>query len=440
MKKVLVLGAGLVTRPHVKYLLDVPGFHVTVASRTVSKAQALIEGYSNGAAVRLDVSDEAKLRGLIAECDLAVSMLPYVHHPLVARFCIELKKQMVTTSYVSDVMQELDGPAREAGVLIMNEIGVDPGIDHMSAMQVIHRVQKNGGEVVSFKSNTGGLPAPEANTNPLGYKFSWSPRGVLLASKNAARWREDGKEINVPGEELFDNYWPMYIEGLGWLECYPNRNSLPYLDIYSIPDAKTIFRGTLRYTGWCQTVRKLVAAGWFSDEAIDLTEMNLGQLTTKLMDTAGTDVRKEALGRLGITENSYAFRNFEWLGLFSDEPLPVTEGSPLDVLVANMLAKMQYDEGERDMLVMQHEFIAEYPDRKEKITSTMIDYGIPHGDTSMSRTVGLPAAIAVRMILQGEIELTGVHRPVMPEVYEPVMAELEELKIGFKETIEPFFS
>jgi len=437
MKKVLVLGAGLVTRPHVEYLLNIPDFHVTVASRTVSKAEALIDDSANGTAVQLDVSDEARLRERIAQCDLAVSMLPYVYHPLVARFCIELKKQMVTTSYVSDAMQKLDGPARKAGVLIMNEIGVDPGIDHMSAMQVIDRVRKNNGQVVSFKSNTGGLPAPEANTNPLGYKFSWSPRGVLLASKNAARWREDGKEVNVPGEELFDNYWPLYIEGLGWLECYPNRDSLPYLDIYSIPNAKTMFRGTLRYTGWCQTVRKLVAAGWLSDEAIDLAGLTLGKLTAKLMGSPGTDVRKEAMNQLDITENTYAFKNLDWLGLFSDEPLPVTKGSPLDVLVANMLAKMQYDEGERDMLVMQHEFIAEYPDRREKITSTMIDYGIPHGDTSMSRTVGLPAAIAVRMILQGEVELTGVHRPVMPEVYEPVMAELKELGIAFTETVEP---
>jgi saccharopine dehydrogenase-like NADP-dependent oxidoreductase len=437
MKKILVLGAGLVTRPHVEYLLDVPDFHVTVASRTVSKAKALIGDRANGVAIQLEVTDKAKLRDLIAQSDLAVSMLPYVHHPLVARYCIELKKHMVTTSYVSEAMQEMDVAAKGAGVLILNEIGVDPGIDHMSAMQVIHRVQNSGGKVVSFKSNTGGLPAPEANTNPLGYKFSWSPRGVLLASKNAARWREDGKEIVIPGEELFDHYWSLPIEGLGDLECYPNRNSLPYLDIYGIPDAKTIFRGTLRYTGWCQTVRKLVDTGWLSEETIDLSGLTLGQLTARLMGTPGQDVRREAMSRLDIAGASHAFKNFEWLGLFSDEPLPVAEGSPLDALVANMLAKMQYDEGERDMLVMQHEFIAAYADRREKITSTMIDYGIPHGDTSMSRTVGLPAAIAVRMILQGQVGPTGVHRPVIPEIYEPVMAELKELDIGFTETVEP---
>ncbi len=437
MKRILILGAGLVTRPHVEYLLNVPDFHVTVASRTVSKAQALIGDHSNGAAVQLDVSDETRLRALIAQTDLAVSMLPYAHHPLVARYCVALKKHMVTTSYVSDAMQEMDGPARKASVLILNEIGVDPGIDHMSAMQVIHRAQKNGGQVISFKSNTGGLPAPEANTNPLGYKFSWSPRGVLLAGKNAARWRENGKEIYVPGDELFDHHWLLPIKGWGELECYPNRNSLPYLDIYTIPDAKTMFRGTLRYPGWCETVRQLVAAGWLNEQVSDLAGLTFGQLTARLLGAPGDNVRRATMTRLGLQEGSHVLENFEWLGLFSDEPLPIVKGSPLDALVARMLAKMQYTAGERDMLVMQHEFIVQYPHRREKITATMIDYGIPHGDTSMSRTVGLPAAIAARMILQGQLTLTGVHRPMMPEIYEPILAELAELGIGFTEKIEP---
>jgi saccharopine dehydrogenase-like NADP-dependent oxidoreductase len=437
MKNVLVLGAGLVTRPHVEYLLNIPEVSVTVASRTLSKAQRLIADHTNGTALQLDVNDVAKLRELIEQSDLAVSMLPYVHHPLVARFCIELKKDMVTTSYVSDAMQELDGPAKKAGVFILNEVGVDPGTDHMSAMQVIDRVRKNGGEVTSFRSYCGGLPAPEANTNPLGYKFSWSPRGVLLAGKNAARWRENGEEIYVPGEELFDHYWPVPIEKLGEFEGYPNRNSLPYAEIYGISRAKTIFRGTLRYTGWCQTLRKLVEAGWLGDETMDLSGLTFKQLTAKLLGLPDGDVRQDAIRRLGMAEDSYAFKNFVWLGLFSNDPLPVNEGSPLDVMVARMLAKMQYAEGERDMLIMQHEFIADYPGRQEQITSTMIDYGIPHSDTSMSKTVGLPAAIAVRMILQGQVKLTGVYRPVTPELYEPILAELKELGIGFTEKVEP---
>jgi len=440
MKKALVLGAGLVTRPHVEYLLQVPDVHVTVASRTLSKAQALIGRHANGTAVQLDVSQEAKLRELVSDSDVAVSMLPYVHHPLVARFCIELGKDMVTTSYVSDAMQGLDGRAKAAGVLILNEIGVDPGTDHMSAMQVIHRIQRNGGVVRSFTSYCGGLPAPDANTNPLGYKFSWSPRGVLLASKNPARWRDKGKEIHVSGEDLFDHHWPVFIEGLGEFEGYPNRDSLPYEDIYGIPQAKTIFRGTLRYPGWCETLRKLVASGWLREKVEDLAGLTFSQLTAKLLHISGDNVQKDAIARLGMTEDSFAFTNFEWLGLLSDDPLPITKGSPLDAIVAHMLAKMQYGEGERDMLVMQHEFIADYPRNQERITSTMIDYGIPHGETSMSRTVGLPAAVAVRMIVQGQVKLTGVHRPVIPELYEPILAELRELGIGFTEKAESLTS
>jgi saccharopine dehydrogenase-like NADP-dependent oxidoreductase len=437
MKRVLILGAGLVTRPHVQYLLNVPDSYITVASRTLTKAQALINDHPNGEALQLDASDESRLHELIAQSDLAVSMLPYVHHPVVARHCIELRKDMVTTSYVSDAMQALDGPARKAGVFILNEVGVDPGTDHMSAMRIIDGVRKNGGEVVSFTSYCGGLPAPEANTNPLGYKFSWSPRGVLLAGKNAARWRENGKEINVPGEELFDHHWPVPIEGLGDFEGYPNRNSLPYADIYGIPRVKTIFRGTLRYPGWCETMRKLVDAGWLAEEVTSLTGLTFKQLTAKLLGAPDDDLHQEAQNRLKMEEGSYALRNFEWLSLFSNDPLPVAEGSPLDVIVARMLAKMQYAEGERDMLLMQHEFIAENADRREKITSTMIDYGIPHGDTSMSRTVGLPAAIAARMILERKTDFTGVHRPVAPELYRPILTELEELGIRFTEKTEP---
>ncbi|NOR81863.1 MAG: saccharopine dehydrogenase, partial [Ardenticatenales bacterium] len=195
MKKILVLGAGLVAGAHSRHLLEQPGFHVTVASRTLSKAQDIIKGYPNGEALQLDVSDEAALEDSIRRTDLAVSMLPYVHHPKVARLCIKHRKHMVTTSYVKEQMAQLDEAAKTAGVMLLNEIGVDPGIDHMLAMEVIHRVQKDGGEITNFTSWCGGLPAPEANTNPFGYKFSWSPKGVLLASKNSGRYLKDGEEV-----------------------------------------------------------------------------------------------------------------------------------------------------------------------------------------------------------------------------------------------------
>jgi len=440
MKKVLVLGAGLVAGAHVRYLLDQPDFHVTVASRTLSKAQDIIRDHPEGEARQLNVADEAALEELIRQADLAVSLLPYVYHPLVARLCVKHRKHMVTTSYVKEPMAQLDGAAKEAGVILLNEIGVDPGIDHMTAMKVIHRVQKGGGEITSFNSYCGGLPAPEASTNPFGYKFSWSPRGVLLASKNSAHYLKDGQEVFVPGEGLFDHYWtvPVEVEGkVTDFEGYPNRDSLPYMETYGITTAKGMFRGTLRNVGWCPTMRKIVDLGLLDEEERDdIAGLTFAQFVAGIIGATSDlkkDLKKGLAAYLKVEEDSLVISNLEWLGLLSDDPLPLQKGAPVDILTARMLEKMQYEEGERDMLILQHEFIAEYPGRKEKITSTMIDFGIPHGDTSMSRTVGLPAAIGVRLILQGKINLTGVHTPVIPEIYELILAELEQLGIHFTE-------
>ena len=437
MNRVLVLGAGLVAGPLVRYLLNVEGFHVTVASRTVMKAQRLIGGAPNGTALSLDVSDESALEVLIAGHDLSISLLPYVYHPLVARLCVKRRKQMVTTSYVKDGMRALDGVAREANVILLNEIGVDPGIDHMSAMQVIHRIQQSGGCVVSFTSNTGGLPAPDANDNPFGYKFSWAPRGVILAGKNHARYLKDGKTVDVPGAELFAHHWTCPIAGFGDLEVYPNRDSIPYIEAYGIPTVRDMFRGTLRYPGWCDTLKAIVDLGLLDEtERDDLHGLTFAQLTARLVGSDGTDLKTDLSNFLGVAVDAKPVTDLEWLGFFSDGSLPEGANTYLDVVASRMLSQMKYGPGERDMLVMQHEFVAEYPDRTEKITSTMVDYGIPNGDSSMSRLVGLPAAIAARMIIQGEIERSGVQTPVIPEVYEPVLTELAEFGVSFRETVE----
>jgi saccharopine dehydrogenase-like NADP-dependent oxidoreductase len=450
MKKVVVFGAGLVAGAHVKYLLE-HGYQVTVASRTVSKVKELIGDHPNGRAIAFDIEKEgdARLGEIIAQHDLAVSLLPYVYHPRVARACIGAGKHMVTTSYVKDEMRALDGAAKKTGVTILNEIGVDPGIDHMTAMKVIHRVKKNGGEITSFTSYCGGLPAPEANTNPLGYKFSWSPRGVLMASKNAARYLKDGKLIEIPGPDLFNHHWTVPVEVEGKLinfEGYPNRDSMPYAETYDITSTRTMLRGTLRNVGWCATIKKFVELGLLDEtEHDDLAGLTYAQFIAKLAGAKSTanskadpsaTLRTNLARRLGIAPDSFIIGNMEWLGLFSNEPLPAGQKSPIDIMTATMLAKMQYAPGERDMLILQHEFLAEYPKRKEKITSTMIDFGIPHGDTSMNRTVGLPAAVGVRLILEGKLKTTGVLVPVIPEIYEPVLEELQRLGLRFNEKTE----
>jgi len=436
VKKVLVLGAGFVAGPLVRYLLG-QGFEVTVASRTLKKAQQLIGQAKNGTAVKLDVHDEAALERLIADHDLAVSLLPYVYHPLVARGCVKHRKPMVTTSYVKDEMRALDSAARDAGVILLNEIGVDPGIDHMSAMRVIDRISQAGGKLLRFTSYCGGLPAPEANDNPFGYKFSWSPRGVLLAGKNPARYLKDGKVVEIPGEELFSHHWPVEVEGFGTLEGYPNRDSLPYIDTYGIHGVKSMFRGTLRYPGWCEAMEKIAALGLLEEtERFDLSGLTYREFTAKLINSKGGAIKQDLAAFLQVPIDSPVIKKLEWLGFLSDEVLPSGVKSPLDVLAAAMLPRMQYAPGERDMLVMQHEFIAQYPDRKEKITSTLVDYGIPNGDSSMSRLVGLPAAIGAKLILTGKIELAGVQIPVRPEIYEPVLGELEAMGVSFNEKVE----
>lgn len=438
MKKVVVFGAGMVAGAHVRYLLD-HGLQVTVASRTVSKAEELVKGHPNGRAVAVNSDDTAALEEQIRQHDLAVSLLPYAYHPTVARLCIKHGAHMVTTSYVKQVMADMDADARAAGVILLNEIGVDPGIDHMTAMRVIHKVQGQGGRITSFVSWCGGLPAPEANTNPFGYKFSWSPRGVLLAGKNPAQYLWDGELVNIPGGELFDHHVtvPVEVEGvLTDFEGYPNRDSLPYQDTYAITGTRTMFRGTLRTPGWCDTLRKVADLGLLDETPRDdVAGLTFAQFTRKLCGGAG-DLRADLAAHLGLAPDAKPIADLAWLGFLGDDPLPAGADAPIDILCARMLEKMQYADGERDMLVLKHEFRAEYDDRQEKITSTMVDFGIPHGDTSMARTVGLPAAIGVRMILEGKIALTGVQVPVVPEIYEPVLAELEALGIKFVETWE----
>jgi len=430
MKTVLVLGAGLVTRPLVDYLLK-HDIKVKVASRTVSKAETLIDGHPNGEAIAWTVDQEDKLKEMIKDSDLVVSLLPANFHPVIAEHCIELGTNMATTSYVSPAMKALDGPAKENNIVILNECGVDPGIDHMSAMRIVHDVESKGGKITSFMSYCGGLPAPEANDNPFGYKFSWSPKGVLLAGKNDAKYRKDNQEVNIEGKDLFDNHWEVEVPGFGKLEGYPNRDSLDYIDTYGFEGISTMFRGTLRNPGWCETLKAIVDLNYVAIEEKDWSGKTFTDLGWELLgQEPDGDLRAAFANRLGIETESPILDRFEWLGLLSNEALPIKHGGAIDVLTATMLDKMSYNEGERDMLVLYHNFIAEYPNgKKEEITSTMIDYGIPNGDSSMSRTVSLPVAIGVRMILEDKFTKPGVWVPVIPELYNPILDELETLDI-----------
>lgn len=433
MKKVLCLGAGLVARPFIHYLSE-HGIHVVVASRTKSKAEKLIEGCKNAEAVAFNVTtDDSLLEDLTAKVDLVCSLLPYTYHVKAAKVAIRHKKMFCTTSYISDEMKSLEDDAKKAGILLLNECGVDPGIDHMSAMQIIDHVHNNNGKIVSFTSFTGGLPAPEANNNPYGYKLSWSPRGVLLAGRNDAHFLRDGKEIKIKGADLFQSCEPMEVPGMGTFEGYPNRDSMSYINIYNIQETKTMLRGTFRNTGWCETLDKIADLGLLDIEERSLTGITYADLMKNLTSAGDSDLKDAVAKFCEIDRDSEIISRFEWLGLFDEREIDSKVNTRLDALCALFEEKMNYEPGERDMLVMHHEFIAEYPDKKQKITSTMIDYGIPNGDSSMSRTVALPVAIASRMILEGRINLTGVYRPIIPEIYEPILEELAILGISLEE-------
>jgi len=266
-KKVTIFGAGLVVKPMVDYLAG-KGYELTVASRTLSKAEKLAAPHSNVDAKQFLSDDETAMIEFVKKSDLVVSLLPATLHVKVAEKCIEYNTDMVTTSYISPQMRALDGKAKDAGIIILNEIGVDPGIDHMSAMKIFHKVEEEGGKIVSFMSYCGGLPAQEANTNPLGYKFSWAPKGVLKAAGNGARFMIDGEIIEVEGKDLFKNYWFVDVEGAGTLEAYPNRNSLDYIDLYDLKDVKTMYRGTFRNISHCNTWYIMSQMGFYKEDEI----------------------------------------------------------------------------------------------------------------------------------------------------------------------------
>jgi len=434
MKQVLILGAGMVVNPMVDYLLD-HNIYVTIASRTKSKADEMLKNRENGQARQWTVDDKKTLDEMVRGHDVVVSLLPYAYHGMVAQKCIEHGKNMVTTSYVQPEIAELDQAARDAGIVLLNEIGVDPGIDHMSAKKIIDQVHEQQGEIEEFYSITGALAAPEAADNPLKYKFSWSPKGVVKAGNNAAKYLKDGKEVTIASKDLFKSTFMVNFPNVGKLEVYPNRDSINYIDIYGTPEAKTMFRGTFRYKGWCETIDVMKELNLISEEPVDLKGKTYAQMIAGQIGAAdASNIRKKTADYLNIPEDAHALDALEWLGLFSNEPVNREKDSPFEVTSDRMMEQMELGEDERDMVVMQHTFLVSYPDKdKEVIKSSMRVFGSPSTDTSVARTVAIPAAIAVRLILEGKIDLKGVYRPVIPEIYEPVMDELEKNDIRLEE-------
>lgn len=433
MKKVLILGSGMVAAPIIEYLLN-KGYFLGVAGIDTERSKELLNNHSNGKAIYWDADDVEGLKKLATDYDLLVSLLPYKFHLMVAKVCLEFNKHMVTTSYVKPEMQDLHDEAKEKGLLLLNEIGVDPGIDHMSAMKIIDEVHEKGGKVEEFYSITGALPDPDVVDNPLGYKFSWSPKGVILASKNDAQYLKDGKEVHVEPAKLFQDIFEFNFPGVGVLDVYPNRNSIDYIDIYGIPEVQTIFRGTFRMKNWCHALDVIKQLNLLSNVVSDYSGYTYAGFVRNVGDLTEGDLKKAIADKLNIPIDSPAIQSLEWLGMLDEKDMGRGEDSPFEITSDVMIEKMWMNEGDRDMIAMQHVFKVKWGNGQEEvIKSRLLDFGNPKGHTSVARTVALPAAVAVDQILNGNITLSGVYRPVERVIYEPVMKALAEMDIEMVE-------
>jgi len=432
MNKILLLGAGLVAKPIAEYILA-NNMQLTIATRTISKAEKLITKHKNGKSVSWTIDDMETLEQMVSEHDLTVSLLPFNYHVTVAKLCIKHKKNMVTTSYVSPEMKTLDEEAKNAGIIILNEIGVDPGFDHMTAMRIIDKVKSEGGKIREFYSYCGALAAPEVADNPFRYKFTWSPRGVLMAGNNNARYLINNNIIDIHSENLFKNPLKIEFPEVGKMEVYPNRDSLAYIGIYKIPEVETMFRGTFRYPNWCESMDAMKSLGLLSTEKQNFEGKTFKEVVAEKMDVYPKNVKEKVAGRLRLSLESPAIVALDWLGYFSNEKVNPNEGSTFDITVGLMLKKMMLTEGARDMVIMQHTFLIEKANgQKEVVKSRLLDFPV-NGDTSIARTVALPAAIAVKLILEGKITEKGVQIPVSKSIYEPVLSELEKMGIKMVE-------
>ncbi|EJS41877.1 lys9p [Saccharomyces arboricola H-6] len=432
-KNVLLLGSGFVAQPVIDTLAANDGINVTVACRTLANAQALAKA-SGSKAISLDVTDDAALDKVLADNDIVISLIPYTYHPNVVRSAIRTKTDVVTSSYISPALKELEPEIEKAGITVMNEIGLDPGIDHLYAVKTIDEVHRAGGKLKSFLSYCGGLPAPEDSDNPLGYKFSWSSRGVLLALRNSAKYWKDGEIETVSSEGLMATAKPYYIYPGYAFVCYPNRDSTLFKELYHIPEAETVIRGTLRFQGFPEFVKALVDMGMLKDDANEIfTKPIAWKEALKQYLGAKSTSREDLIASIDSKSNwkdaedrERILSGFSWLGLFSDAKI-TPRGNALDTLCARLEELMQYEEGERDMVVLQHKFGIEWADgTTETRTSTLVDYGKVGGYSSMAATVGYPVAIATKFVLDGTIKGPGLLAPYSPEINDPIMKELKD--------------
>jgi saccharopine dehydrogenase (NADP+, L-glutamate forming) len=443
---ILIFGAGRSSSALINYLLqhaEAENWTVRVADVSLAAAQAKVKGHLFGRALALDINNADARAELIADAACVVSLLPPFLHDLVAVDCLRLRKNLVTASYLSATLRGMAADVAAADLLFMGEMGLDPGVDHLSAMQIIDEIEAKGGKVTTFKSYTGGIVAPEcAGDNPWGYKFSWNPKNVITAGQGVAQFREGGKTKYIPYQQVFERAETIAVEGMGDYDGYANRDSLGYLKTYNLEHVDTLIRGTLRKSGYCKAWQTFVLLGMCDDTYKievagktynDFLEMflkpNVHALQTALADFITINIGDNS------AENALVFNQIKWLGFFENIPIPILNGTPAEILLALLLEKWKLEDDDKDMVIMQHEFHYTLENKKYFRTSTLVVKGEDDENTAMSKLVGLPMAILVRLLMNNKIALRGVHIPVQAEIYTPVLEELKANGVVFVEKI-----
>jgi saccharopine dehydrogenase-like NADP-dependent oxidoreductase len=440
MKKILILGVGRSSSTLISYLEENSqkySWEITVGAHNLQSGLKKVSTATR--VIAFDVFNEQQLNSEVQTADVVISMLPARFHPIVALACLKYSKSMLTASYESDEIAEMSARAKSQGILFLNELGVDPGIDHMSAMRVINRIREHGHKLLCFESFTGGLIAPESDNNPWHYKITWNPRNVVLAGQGGpARFIQEGTYKYIPYNRLFRRTEVIDIEGFGKFEGYANRDSLKYIEKYNLQDVPTVYRGTLRRPGYCRAWDVFVQLG-ATDDSYTMQhseDMTCKQFINSFLYYSVEDPVKTKLYQyMHIDQDSDVREKLEWLGIFDDTVIGLKDATPAQILEQIICKKWVLEPNDKDMLVMWHKFIYQEPGKKKStlLTSSMVSIGEDTVNTAMARTVGLPLAIAVKMLLTGQIRLTGVHIPTLKEIYEPVLNELESYGIRFVE-------
>lgn len=440
MTKILIIGAGRSAIYLIEYLLNHAAehhWHITVTDMDVRLAQEKTGKHPHATAMSFDIRNEEERRRIIAEHDLIISMLPAFMHGDVARDCVELGKHMATASYVSADMKTLNETAQKKQLLLLNECGLDPGIDHASAMKMIDGIHAKGGKLITFKSYCGGLVAPESNDNPWGYKFSWNPRNVILAGQGTAQYLEEGEKKFIPYNRIFTQIDEVQMDGYGKFDAYANRDSISYIDVYGLKDIRTMLRGTFRQHGYCKAWNVFVKLGLTDDTSkiVNADKLTYTSLIASFLKPSSSELKVRLKELAGSDWNEETAAMMDYLELFSNKPITLKEGTPAQLLQALLEEKWKLKSGDKDMIVMQHQFEYTLPGSNSvhKASSSLGVIGQDEHHTAMALTVGLPLAITVKNFLTGKFKRYGVQIPIHPDIYEPLLQELETKGVHFIE-------